>query len=1025
MQAPKFSEGQQVRKRSSQDLIGIIKQVEEIIGGKQWYKVNFNGRILSCPESDLELYTGDRDVETEFVTGSFAGKASFSKLLTYKKLSTDLRNNLYSLFASKTEFHAYQYKPLLKFLDSFDQRLLIADEVGLGKTIESGLILIEQRARNPLDRVLIVCPASLIRKWRDEMFIRFDEEYEILDSRRLNQFLDDYEKEETRIKLRGIVSLPTLRHRNLQERLENLEPSLDLVIIDEAHHLRNPETLSHKLGLKLSAMADAMIMLTATPIHLGSVDLFHLLKTLRPDEFDNFNIFMERLLLNRNVINAERAIIQNPSRIDLCLEHLKYLAESGERERYLNNPIYNDVIYRLENDSLDNRRKLIEVQRDIQHLNMTAHILTRTRKREVQDAAVRVAKTVTHDFTAGEKQFYDAVTEYVRSKYQKARRFGFDVFVAMNYQRQVASCIPAMIEYYKRKFNIGSLLDTDETEMTDMEIETWLDDNGDDDFTENQEEIIELLKSCHVARGIDTKYEKFLEYLKQLDHAEPGRKIIIFSYFKKTLEYLSAKLTADNFKNLVIHGDYKPVDRNERMDRFREDPSVRILLSSEVGSEGLDFQFCDIMVNYDLPWNPMKVEQRIGRLDRFGQKSDRIIIINLVTNDTIEDKIVNRLYDRIKIFEESIGDLEPILGEKIKDLTREILSSQLTADEAERKIQALANAIETERMNQRRLEEESSKLIGFDEYFQQEMFRFTKAQNFISGDELRTFVEEFLEVNYPQLKLKKTARPGVYVLPLNDRLFNEIRQHFGNEEMVFKSLIDAYHRNDKRITITFNSEEANRDKSLEFINNRHPLIRLIKKYYDHNREQLFPVAKARIEYDKLTGDYYFYFIYLLEFTCARPEKHLETVIIRRSTKEILPQEEGEALMGFVKINGEDFELLTEVPQTELRDIYGVAKMHIHNLLASRERDIRRSNESLINDRIASLKKSIGFKIAKAQERLDTMVSKKGHPNIIRMNESRLRNLKTELDRKIHEIETGREVQYHMEEIAAGLIWNEV
>src|SRR5262249_28925686 len=144
---------------------------------------------------------------------------------------------------------------------------------------------------------------------------------------------------------------------------------------------------------------------------------------------------------------------------------------------------------------------------------------------------------------------------------------------------------------------------------------------------------------------------------------------------------------------------------------------------SEVGSEGLDFQFCHILVNYDLPWNPMVVEQRIGRLDRLGQKAERIVILNCSAQGTIEELILQRLYSRIRIFEDSIGDLEPILGEEIKKLTETLLHSKLTAEERDRLVQEKARVLEHRRQELEELERQSSRFLGQDEFFNEEIKR--------------------------------------------------------------------------------------------------------------------------------------------------------------------------------------------------------------------------------------------------------------------------------------------------------------
>ena len=240
-------------------------------------------------------------------------------------------------------------------------------------------------------------------------------------------------------------------------------------------------------------------------------------------------------------------------------------------------------------------------------------------------------------------------------------------------QRQVASCIPAVVERYERdlRLEVGGL----ESELSDLQAEDW--ENGFDaaDPPSADVDLRQVIGRWKAAGSRDTKFSELLNTFRLLDESEPDRKVLIFAYFKPTLYYLSARLTDAGYTNLVISGDFTDEERQESIRRFREDHQLRILLSSEVGSEGLDFQFCHVMVNYDLPWNPMVVEQRIGRLDRIGQRSPKIIIFNFSVPGTIEDRIFTRLYQRIRIFEESIGDLEPILGEEIKNLTRDLLSS--------------------------------------------------------------------------------------------------------------------------------------------------------------------------------------------------------------------------------------------------------------------------------------------------------------------------------------------------------------
>lgn len=178
-----FENGDQVVEHGVMGAVGTIVNGPQLHGGESYYRVNFNGRIKNILEEDLSPYTGEQDPESLLRIGTFGDHIAFARRLTMSKLRRPLRDAVYSYKASRTDFHAYQFKPLLKFLASDRRRLLIADEVGLGKTIEAGYILQEERARFGIQMVLVVCPAALRIKWQNELWQRFGEDFEILDRR--------------------------------------------------------------------------------------------------------------------------------------------------------------------------------------------------------------------------------------------------------------------------------------------------------------------------------------------------------------------------------------------------------------------------------------------------------------------------------------------------------------------------------------------------------------------------------------------------------------------------------------------------------------------------------------------------------------------------------------------------------------------------------------------------------------------------------------------------------------------------
>lgn len=1016
----KFKSGQEVRLRSERDRLGVIMGSPRLLAGEYWYRVNFGGgNIENHPESNLEAYEGDRSIIDLLTNGVYGNRETLSKLITFTKIRFPLRKNIYSFKASRTEFHEYQFKPVLKFIDSQDHRLLIADEVGLGKTIEAGYILQEQKARWEMDRVLIVCPASLVEKWRQELDGKFHEEFELLRASDIRDFLNKIAQTGEATKLRGICSLQMLRGRGLLEDWEAASPPLDMVIIDEGHHMRNPGTRNHRLGLALSETADAMLMLTATPVHLGNQDLFYLLRILNPEEFESLEIFGRRVRANRMVLRALSLLGRSPVDLGEVGQILADMKSHDDAQWFEKNPIYHDVSSRIREVDPQNKEQIVELQRDLNSLNLLGHILTRTRKRDVQVKAKRDPHIIRPQFTDVEMAFYEAVTNFVISQYGQKGLGVFGRFIAVMPQRQVASCIPAMVEYYTSELLGGGLGGLDE-EMSDVVVEDYEEDLPDSDRPATSEyySLLNLIKS-RTLKGVDSKFDALLKTLNELDEVEPGRQVLIFSYFKKTLGYLSQKLNHAGYKHVLISGDLPREERNRKIDQFRNDKAVRIMLSSEVGSEGLDFQFCHIMVNYDLPWNPMVVEQRIGRLDRIGQKSDRILIFNFSIAGTIEDKILHRLYYRIGIFEESIGDLEAILGEEIRQLTRDLLTSKLSPEEQEERINHAAEVIIRKQKEQAELEAQSAKFIGNDEFFMAEIERIKQHKRFISPEELVVFFKDFMDKNFPRCSFKAGRSPFVFSLSINDEFMTFLRQNLPEGDTGFRQFIRKSAR--ETIQVTFSSEEAFENPELEFINISHPIIRTIGAYYENHREELHPVARINLNSENFSNGDYLYMVYLLEVKAARSFRSLETIFVSYRDAVSIGEELSEDLVNEMITNGETLDPFPRPSPDTNKRVTQVAEDEFGKRIEKKRLEIERINEALISSRMASLEQSFKAKKQKREELLDRAKAKVVAPQYIRMLDGGLRNLKMTHELKKQELEDAKKIYVSFNQVCAGFL----
>jgi superfamily II DNA or RNA helicase len=1002
----------------------------ELIAGEYWYTIYFGpGKKGRHPEGDLEpfeLATGVADI---LRAERFASREAFTKLLCHLRLSTSLRSQIYAMAASRTTFYAYQFKPLLKFLESRHHRLLIADEVGLGKTIETGLIFTELRQRRPLKRVLIVPPSHLMIKWREEMRNRFDLQFDILDTNGAFDFLRRFEEEGDETTLRGILSLQTLRGRRLQERWEAVEPALDLVVFDEAGRLRNPETRSHGAASLVGENADGVLLLTATPVQTGDDNLFHLLRLLEPDEFSSFDVFCDRLAANRHVLDTLRLLAQPDVDLTTCAAVLRRVEATPIAQRFVQNPLYNDVLHRLQELTSPTLHDRLELQRDLNGVSVLSHVLSRTRKREVHEKQpMRRARVVRAEPTADEQAFYDLVTEVCRQAYARFRDNVMAAFATMMPQRQVASCMVAMIDYCLERL-AGRGNRGDEGEESDLTIEDFEVD-ADDRPTSgvNWAALGDLHDWRRRLAARDTKWDKLREVLRTLDTEELGAKVIVYSFFKKTLGYIEERLAAEGIRTIMITGDVPAEQdvepgsgiqsREARIEEFAANPKIRVLLSTEVGDEGLDLQFAHTLVNYDLPWNPMRVEQRIGRLDRIGQKSDFITIVNLSMPGTIEDRILERLYKRIKIFEHSIGDLGAILGEEIRRLEADFFSSKLSPAEQEDRITQTADVFEKRKLDLERFQEEATALIGQDEFFLEEIDQARQRQRYVGGPELLVYLQEYLRAHQPQCKLQADGAPDLYRLVVTEDLRLFAREAIPSDDLGLRLFLARSNRGE--IVFTTSSEVARDNRKLEFLTFHHPLIRAISKYYDQHRTELHPVSHVRLATQEVPPATYVWFLYLVEITGVRPVRDLECVAVECTSGIVLDVDRSEGLLTEMIARSD----AVPAPQRGLpipeAVIQKADEVLVHRLEA-RFRDRRRANEALVVNQLASLEESFKRNQRLRQERIAMAKMRGRKESYIRGLETGLRNFEVAHAARLREVEAGRKIGKSFSLRGAGLV----
>jgi SNF2 family DNA or RNA helicase len=615
---------------------------------------------------------------------------------------------------SRLSLMQHQINVTHRLSEEFFPRIILADEVGLGKTIEAGIYLKEMIARNLAERILIIVPASLVKQWQFEMSNKFHINFTVYDGKKVKELLREgnYISAE---KLHNpflydnfiLCSLQFARNIKYIELLSAI--SWDIVIFDEAHHLRRyltnsttgryRETLNYELARNLSLTSESMLLLTATPLQLHSFELHSLIELIHPEAFDTFSDF-EHFRKNMPFINL---LITNIKQIDKLnnfevkntvklLKDLRYIEKDKNIEQVLS-----------EINSGPTKQKILN---KIEQDHTLSKFLIRNRKKNVftEDLiSKRIVHTIIVNPTKDELNIYNEIRLYLAQIYNSSpskENVGLG-FVLTTLQKLITSSKYAILKSLERRLEQidrykDIFLDLDsfkaeDPEFFELEVEEEFIDSDifekyKDKLTEeqieygsnvfNQEKILREFYNKLKKIPYDSKSDKLIEVIEQIHSQNPEEKIIIFTQFVDTLYFLKSLLESQS-KTILVEVFYGGLDKDQKdeaVERFRSAQECSILISTEIGGEGRNFQFCRTLINFDLPWNPMKLEQRIGRLDRIGQESREIFIYNFYMEGTVETDVVYALIKRINLFEESIGILEPIIGRVEKDLRNVIFA---------------------------------------------------------------------------------------------------------------------------------------------------------------------------------------------------------------------------------------------------------------------------------------------------------------------------------------------------------------
>lgn len=822
----KYKLGDYVQRVNQPELVGVVRELRWDNQVDGWnYVVQFGAQLRALPEEALETVTVVQSPWESFEQGRLSGKTHFVFTLTYERLKSPPARIAHSFATARTQFYPYQFKPLLKFLDNPGKSVLIADDVGLGKTIEAGYILRELDAHQAIERVLVLVPARLRSKWEKELRQRFSEQFRIVRGADLIEQANRMAKGRELEEFRWITSFESTRSDEVRAALDEVLLPIDVLIVDEAHRLRNPETLQHKVGVVLTRSANAILFLTATPVQNKLEDLWNLLRLLSPEEFSEWPLFQERIKGNRLILAAQRALSAHPPDYEAATEAVESFVRMYSPER-AGRQFLASISERLADASSD-RRECLELQADISRLSPTSHIVSRTRKVE---ALPNRPKREPHwrrvQLTEEERTIYDSVESICRRKWPGAAdSWGFQMSLMMAY-RMTASCIPAALEYFSDK-----LKETEQITqpVPDEESTAWQEAEEVTAWTgPARQALAEIVESSYRVPKYDSKLEELLrgfDVIWQDDETKklPRRKIIVFSFFRRTLDYLARALTERAIRNRKIHGGVPVEERERAIDDFLERSDVQVLLTSEVGGEGIDLQAASVLFNYDLPWNPMVVEQRIGRIDRIGQQAKRLVILNFVVKDSIEERVLKRLLTKIEIFKESIGEPDPIIGEEIERLAGRALQGDLSPDELDRIVEDQGDALAQRVLEAKRMLTRVDGLLAADQSLIDEINAVIGERQLPSEHELILFLNSFLANRYPGTQLPSRVVKEVVSVNLGSSLgfaLEKSATELGHDAALFGRRIST-----GPVEITLSRETGYRHPRSEVIHLQHPLTR--------------------------------------------------------------------------------------------------------------------------------------------------------------------------------------------------------
>ena len=753
------------------------------------------------------------------------GELSPARLFNLRSAAADMwaRNQsaeLVSLAHARVDLKPHQVSVAHRVVSEFPHRFLLCDEVGLGKTIEAAMAIKELRARGDARRVLILVPAGLQIQWLTELKVKFGENFALFNRDKIgskralnvhNPWADDL----------SIITSHSFASYSDDRIQEIASVPWDLIIVDEAHHARRQRrgtsqrsTRLYRLVNELTARPDfsqrAVLFLTATPMQLQRHELFSLVEML------NHTLFASEQDFERHLA-ARSGVSRVAEELDAALPVLGSQLLSALPNDWLDRTAR--VLSCETEDLLDRLNDPEDLLAEIRSQHRLSEVMLRNRRAVVGGFMPRRAYRWELELSPREARIQDAMEEVIREglAVAAAQQRNAVGFLMVTWQKLLASSSRALRNSLERRCarlaaggtveeRSQQILDQfDDDDLSPEEVEGYVREAIEGEIERLQEIIAEL-----ATIDVDSKARALVEKLRELFGQDRDGKVLLFTQFRDTQNMLVDLLSAAGWRVSTFHGGLTAEQKDRSVADFQHSVGPQVLISTEAGGEGRNLQFAHHLVNYDLPWNPMRVEQRIGRVDRFGQ-SYPVSVYNFHVRGSIESRILEVLEERIRLFEESIGGLEPILGDVEEDIRK---AMRLAADDRDRAF--------------KKIEERSQRLVEQGRLAESQMEDFVlDGRSYSAGiielvhSQPATTVDQ---EDFERMLGELLASVNTWISPPNGRGEREIQFHppFTEEE---RDLLGGK----ERISVCFDPRISVDSVSVEYLGFGHPVVDTLVK----------------------------------------------------------------------------------------------------------------------------------------------------------------------------------------------------